>query len=390
MMIRTLLDVLIPIIWLLLAIGVGIYFWRTRRRHGLRVAVKRLFSYRLFVPLAVLLSLTILRAALVFVYPQQIGVVVSILSPGGIRPQPLRGGLHWIVPLAERVVIYPIYHQTLTMSRHPDENEVPGDDSIRARTSDGQVVTMDATVIFRVDPDEDEVVQLHIQWQDRYVRDLLRPAMRSTLRDKVALFTVDEVNSYKRAEFVDDFEKSMIRRSHGFGILIESVYIRNIGFSDQYAESVEQKQMAQQGMTRAQHEAKQIENLSRGKAEKIKILAEADAAAIVIEAKAAAEARVLRATAEAKALRLVGAALDHREDLLTFRYIEKLSPNIRAMLLPSETPLILPLPQLDAETVPTQKACMAGDRGPESPDPRPVPVNRAPPLSSSAPEKQAR
>jgi regulator of protease activity HflC (stomatin/prohibitin superfamily) len=387
MMIRTLLDFLVPIIWLLLAIGVGFYFLRTRRRHGLSVALKRLFSYRLFVPLAVVLSVTIVRAALVFVYPQQIGVVVSILSPGGIRSQPLRGGLHWIVPLAERVVIYPIYHQTLTMSAHPDENQVPGDDSIRARTSDGQVVTMDATVIFRVDPDEDEVVQLHIQWQDRYVRDLLRPAMRSTLRDSVALLTVDEVNSAKRAEFVDHFEKSMIKRSKGSGVLIESVYIRNIGFSDEYAESVEQKQMAQQGMTRAQYEAKQIENLSRGKAEKIKILAEADATAIVIEAKAAAEARVLKATAEAKALRLVGEALDRREDLLTFRYIEKLSPNIRAMLLPSGTPLMLPLPQLATETIPTEKATMEGDREPESPATKPVSVNRAPSLTSSAPEK---
>ena len=107
-------------------------------------------------------------------------------------------------------------------------------------------------------------------------------------------------------------------------------------------------------MTRAQHEAKQIENLSRGKAERIKILATADAAAIVIEAKAAAEARVLKARAEAKALRLVGEALDRREDLLTFRYIDKLSPNIKAMLLPSDTPLILPLPQLDTETLPAK------------------------------------
>jgi len=379
MMIRTLLDVLIPIIWSLLALGVGLYFWRTRRRHGLNVALKRLFSYRLFAPLAVVLAVTIVRAALVFIYPQEIGVVVSILSPGGIRSEPLRGGLHWIVPLAERVVIYPIYYQTLTMSGHPDENKVPRDDTVRARTSDGQVVTMDTTLIFRVDPDD--VIQLHIQWQDRYVRDLVRPAIRSALRDRVAKHTVNEVNSYKREEFIDEFEQLMKRRAVGTGLIVDSVYIRNIAFSDEYAESVEEKQMAFQGMTRAMHQAKQIENLSRGKAEKIKILAEADATAIVIEAKAAAEARVLKATAEAKALRLVGEALNHREDLLTFRYIEKLSPNIRAMLLPSGTPLLLPLPQLGTETIPTEKALMEEDRGPESSDTMPAP---------SAPEKQTR
>jgi len=348
MMIRTLLDVLIPTIWTLLALGVGIYFWRIRRLHGLRVAVNRLFSYRLFVPLAMVLSLTVVRAALVFIYPEQVGVVVSILSPGGIRSAPLGGGVHWIVPLAERVVIYPIYHQALTMSGDPAENQVLRDDTVRARTADEQVVTMDITVIFRVDPDH--VVKLHIDWQDRYVRDLIRPAVRSALRDGVSQYTVNEVNSYKRAVFVEEFETTLQQRAVGSGLIIESAYVRNIGFSDEYADSVEQKQMAHQGMTRAEYEAKQIENLSRGQAEKIKILATAEAAAIVIEAKAAAEARVLKANAEATALRLVGEALDRREDLLTFRYIEKLSPNIKAMLLPSETPLILPLPQLDTET----------------------------------------
>ena len=35
----------------------------------------------------------------------QAGVVVSIFSQHGVRQQPLRGGLHWVVPLAERVVV---------------------------------------------------------------------------------------------------------------------------------------------------------------------------------------------------------------------------------------------------------------------------------------------
>jgi regulator of protease activity HflC (stomatin/prohibitin superfamily) len=388
MMIRTLLDVLIPIVWSLLALGIALYFLRTRRRHGLRVALRRLFSLRLLMPLAVVLSLTIVRAALVFIYPQQIGVVVSILSSGGIRMAPLGGGLHWIVPLAERVVIYPLYYQKLTMTSHPTENDVPRDDSIRARTADGQVVTMDATIIFRVDPDD--VIQLHIQWQDRYVRDLLRPAMRSKLRDGVARHTVDEVNSYKRADFIAEFEEKLRNAAKGSGLIIESVYIRNIGFSQQYAESVEQKQMAHQGMTRAEYEARQIENLARGKGERVKIMATAEAAAIVIEAKAAAEARVVKAEAEAKALRLVGAALDRREDLLTYRYIEKLSPNIKAMLLPSETPLILPLPQLDTGTAAAEKVDLEQDRGLEPSGVVRVPVSRTPSQTSSGQDNRVR
>lgn len=388
MMIRTLIDVLIPTVWSLLAIGFGLYFWRIRRRHGLSVAFRRLFSFRLYVLLAAALSLTIVRAALVFIYPQQVGVVVSILSPGGVRAKPLGGGLHWIIPLAERVAIYPIYNQTLTMSRHSEENRVPRDDSVRARTADEQVVVMDVTVIFRVDPEN--VVKLHISWQDRYVRDLVRPATRSALRDRVAELTVNEVNSDRRNEFVDEFEKLMQRRAKGSGLIVESVYIRNIAFSDEYAASVEEKQMAFQGMTRAQHQAKQIENLAKGEAAKIKILATAEATAIVIEAKAVAEARVVKAEAEAKALRLVGEALDRREDLLTFRYIDKLSPNIKAMLLPSETPLILPLPQLDNEAAAAEQSPMQTGHRPESPQSIHSPNDRAPLRTSLAPEKQSK
>jgi len=59
------------------------------------------------------------------------------------------------------------------------------------------------------------------------------------------------------------------------------------------------------------------------------------------------------------------------------------------MLLPSGTPLMLPLPQLGTETIATEKAAREEDRESEAPDTKPVAANRAPSPSSSAPEKQA-
>ena len=47
---------------------------------------------------------TIVGAGLVFIEPTETGVVVTILSAGGMRPEPLQAGLHWIVPFVERVV----------------------------------------------------------------------------------------------------------------------------------------------------------------------------------------------------------------------------------------------------------------------------------------------
>ena len=67
----------------------------------------------------------------------------------------------------------------------------------------------------------------------------------------------------------------------------------------------------------------------------------------MLEAEAQAKAVLLEAEAQAQALRLLGSALLENPDLLTYEYINKLSPNIRVMLVPNNAPLILPLPELN-------------------------------------------
>ena len=61
------------------------------------------------------------------------------------------------------------------------------------------------------------------------------------------------------------------------------------------------------------------------------------------------------------------------------------------MLLPSETPLILPLPQLDTEAVPAENTDVEKDDGPGQPDTMiPVSVNRISPLTSVRKEELTR
>src|SRR3990170_4198640 len=146
---------------------------------------------------AVALVLNILAAGLVFVDPSERGVVVSIAA-GGVRQQALQPGLHWVIPFAETVVPYTISRQTYTMSVAPEEGAIRGDDSIDARTSDGQIVKVDASVIFAVDPNQ--VVGVHIEWQDRYIDGVVRPITRGIIRNAVAQFGVEEVYGSKRVE----------------------------------------------------------------------------------------------------------------------------------------------------------------------------------------------
>ncbi|MBP6086644.1 MAG: hypothetical protein KA449_00365 [Pelolinea sp.] len=83
------------------------------------------------------LVITTVSAGLVFIEPQERGVVISALSPGGYREKALEPGLQWVVPFLERVERYPISRQTYTMSKAATEGQIQSDDSITARTSDG-------------------------------------------------------------------------------------------------------------------------------------------------------------------------------------------------------------------------------------------------------------
>src|SRR3990172_9364540 len=98
------------------------------------------------------LLFSVASAGLVFVQPEDRGVVISAVAPGGYRQQALEPGLHWIIPFFENVINYPIKKQTYTMSVMPTEGQIVGDDSISARTADGQEIFVDASVIFSLDP----------------------------------------------------------------------------------------------------------------------------------------------------------------------------------------------------------------------------------------------
>ena len=281
---------------------------------------------------------TVLSAGLVFIEPQERGVVISALSPGGYRQQALQPGLRWIVPFVERVVRYPISRQTYTMSIASNEGQIQGDDSITARTADGQEIFVDASVIYQINPDK--VVMVHILWQDRYSDDLVRAQSRGIIRDAVSQFGVEDVVTEKRFELVEYINQNLATKMEENGLTLVDFVLRNITFSPEYAASVEQKQIAEQQAKQAafvveqkKQEAQQAIETAKGEAESVVIAAEGNA-----------KARLVEAQAEADALKLIQEAIAGNPDLLTYQYITKLAPTIDTMLLPGESPFVFQLP----------------------------------------------
>jgi regulator of protease activity HflC (stomatin/prohibitin superfamily) len=294
------------------------------------------FSVTLIIALAGLgVGLNVVSNGLVFIQPQERGVVISALSGTGYRGPSLNPGLHLIMPALESVERYSVAQQAYTMSKTPNEGEVQGDDSVTARTSDGQLVYIDATVQYQVD--EERVIDLYVKWQRRYSNEFVRPQSRAIVYNQTASYKVEEVYSTKRAELQAKITDELKQVFAQDGLKLTAFLLRNVTFSDEYAQSIEQKQIAQQQAERARFLVQQEQQ----EAERVRVQAKGQADAAITRATGDAESQVIRAKAEAESLRQISSALRENPDLLTYRYIEKIAPTIQTMLLPSNQPLLL-------------------------------------------------
>ena len=335
MQITVLISALAAFSWLIVVGMIALAVLRSRQGQSARGPV---IGIVLALVLAVVLNAV--SAGLVFIQPQERGVVISAIAPEGFRQDVLEPGLHWVIPYAEHVERYPISKFTYTMSIAQREGQLQGDDSIAARTSDGQEVFIDASIIFSLDPEE--VLNVHVIWQDRYIDGLVRPTVRGVIRDAVSQFKVNEVYSTRRGELMEMMRSQMADAMDANGLILSDFVLRNITFTDEYAASIEKKQIAEQRAQEAQYVVEQ----RKFEADQAREVAKGTADAAIIEAEGRAESQVIEAKAEAEALRLIAQELENNPSLLNYRYIEKLSPGIEVMLVPNDNPYLLPLPEL--------------------------------------------
>ena len=336
MNIAVLFQGLASISWLAFIVVLGILIMRASRKQATKGITSLLVGVFIFASV-----ISIVSAGIVFIEPNERGVVVSpygFRAPNGYLEEALTPGLRWIVP-GESVRIYSISRQSYTMSSTVGEGTVAQNDSIRARTEDGQEVFIDASVIFQVDPSK--VIQLHIDWQSRYQDELVRPTARGIIRDVASQYGIEEIVSSERASLEAGITQTMESKFLENNLILVDFVLRDIHFSDEYAVAVEQKQIAEQ---QAQ-QAKFVVESKKQEAEQARQIAQGQADAAVIAAQGQADARIIQAQAESEALKLIAAIINDNPDLLTYQYIEKLAGQIDVMLLPSDSPFLFPLPE---------------------------------------------
>ncbi len=205
----------------------------------------------------------------------EVGVVSTL---GKVADNALDSGFHLKNPLAtiERMSVRT---SSYTMSSTVEEGEVQGDDSIKALASDGGVVWFDVTVLYKLDPKHAPSVYSNIgrQYEDK----IIRPLIRSTIREVASKYSVKEIYSTKRDEIQGSIFSSLEGTVGDRGIIMEDVLLRKVTLTDSLLESIEKKLASEQEVQRQEFEIQKAEKAADRK--RVEAKGQRDAQAIINE-----------------------------------------------------------------------------------------------------------
>ncbi len=162
---------------------------------------------------------------------------------GKVQNETLSSGLSMINPLMS-VTDIDIRTQNYTMSGVHDEGTKSGDDAIKVLTADGLEVTIDLSVLYRVNPAEAPKMlrEIGINFEDKIVR----PITRTRIRDNSVYYDAVALYSTKRDEFQSRIFKTIETDFKQRGLILENLLVRNITLPASVKSTIEQKINAEQ------------------------------------------------------------------------------------------------------------------------------------------------
>ena len=153
------------------------------------------------------------------------------------------------------------------------------EETIDVLDGSGLSINVDVTMNFHLD--YDSVGEIYETYQFDYLRRLVRPVFRSTVRDVMGRYTAEEIYSTKRAEVENliQEEASEVLRKPGNNIVMRSLLIRSITLPAQIKSAIENKLQQEQEalayqyrLEREKSEAERIRIEATGRADANRII----------------------------------------------------------------------------------------------------------------------
>ncbi len=252
------------------------------------------------------------------------GVILRYGAVAGIA-QP---GLGFKIPLIDSVVRISVQSKAAIYN------------GMEAYSRDQQPATMNLSVNYRIPPDRVEEVYANYGGEDGLLSRLVERRVfeeSKTVFGRFAAVTAIQERGRLNQEIADAIQKSV-----SGPVIIDSVQIENIDFSDAYEASIEQRMLAEVEVQRlrqnAEREKVQAEitvTQAGAQADAQRAQAQANADAVRLQAQADAEAIRLKGEAEALAIKARGDALKDNPGLVSLTQAERWDGQLPTTMLPN-------------------------------------------------------
>jgi regulator of protease activity HflC (stomatin/prohibitin superfamily) len=258
-------------------------------------------------------------ASLVFLKPFKIinsGEVGIKVRTGKFDETPLKAGLHFYIPLLERIIpvntrirliTYSDTHNSTigdnyatTLSKDGFEGGLRRNPAIQVLDQRGLTVSVDIAVQYRL---RAETAPKTIEkWGASWEEKIINSKVREVVRDVIGKYPAEKLPEMRNeiASAIQTKVEEKVNSLDGRPVVLSSVELRNIVLPPKIKEKIEQVQAAKQDVTiaeqqkeKAKQEAQRKAEIARGEAEKKRIEAQGQADKIRIVAEEQAKANKL-------------------------------------------------------------------------------------------------
>lgn len=223
--------------------------------------MSKIFSKKVIIPLIIIiLVVSLLLGSITVVEAGHTGVVVTL---GRVEEHVLQEGLHVKIPFVQQVV---------KIDNRITKLEV----ATEAFSKDLQTVATTLAINYRVDTSKSYSIYKNIG--SGYETVLVIPAVNEVLKATTAKYTAEE-SVTNRTLVSEGLVEGLNEKLNDIGLYVTDVNIINFDFSEAYITAIEEKQVAQQQLLKAETEKQTKITNAEAEAEAVKIRAEAEAEA---------------------------------------------------------------------------------------------------------------
>lgn len=229
-----------------------------------------------------------------------VGVVFNKMD-GGVQEEVLDPGWKFHAPFIEKVYDVSTYTHALHLKPGTDKDDKPFDDTIVTQTQDGQWISTQAEMQYRILPENAHFVFTQFRSENTDIIDNLREKMPAIIQRAVERVTsqydVVSILGKQRTEVQEKIEASVTEELAKYGVTMQSFTLVDTDAGDAIEQAIAEEAVAQQLVETSKQQQEQQRVVNQTELEK----SEAEAERKLVQAKVDAEKVKLAADAQAEA-----------------------------------------------------------------------------------------